>query len=171
MRSFGPQPTKSILFLRRESLWKHLPCNPAISQLRSEWKQEADATDGSTKKHAVRSLSLSQSLFLSRLLACSLCMCSMNRISQSWARAGCTKLCLLHYPRKIKCIYPLSLSLSLSIRYELCGKNYRCLCRLLNALWQWLVLCTHVLCKSNVDITRRMHTVQTSDSWSQQIQL
>ena len=34
-----------------------------------------------------------------------LCMCSISRISPSWARAGCKKtLCLLHYPRKIKFI-------------------------------------------------------------------
>ena len=33
-------------------------------------------------------------------------MCSMSRISPSWARAGCKKtLCLLHYPRKIKFIH------------------------------------------------------------------
>ena len=35
-----------------------------------------------------------------------MCMCSISRISPSWARAGCKKtLCLLHYPRKIKFIH------------------------------------------------------------------
>ena len=43
-------------------------------------------------------------------------MCSISRISPSWARAGCKKnLCLLHYPRKIKFIHSLSLSLSISL--------------------------------------------------------
>ena len=40
-----------------------------------------------------------------------MCMCSISRISLSWARAGCKKtLCLLHYPRKIKFVHSLSLS-------------------------------------------------------------
>ena len=35
-----------------------------------------------------------------------MCMCSISRISPSWARAGCKEtLCLLHYPRKIKFIH------------------------------------------------------------------
>ena len=35
-----------------------------------------------------------------------MCICSVSRISPSWARAGCKKtLCLLHCPRKIKFIH------------------------------------------------------------------
>ena len=51
-----------------------------------------------------------------------MCMCSISRISPSWARAECKKtLCLLHYPRKIKFIssflhsFILSVCLSLSV--------------------------------------------------------
>ena len=41
-------------------------------------------------------------------------VCSISRISPSWARAGCKKtLCLLHYPCKIKFIHSFILSLSL----------------------------------------------------------
>ena len=40
-------------------------------------------------------------------------MCSISRISPSWARTGCKKtLCLLHYPHKIKFIHSFILSLS-----------------------------------------------------------
>ena len=69
------------------------------------------------------SLSLSVSLCLSVCLSVCLslslshmCVCSISRISPSWARAGCKKtLCLLHYPRKIKFIHSFILSLSLSL--------------------------------------------------------
>ena len=49
------------------------------------------------------SLSLCVCVSLSLLLYPKyMCMCSISRISSSWARAGCKKtLCLLHYPRKI----------------------------------------------------------------------
>ena len=44
-----------------------------------------------------------------------MCMCSISRISPSWARAGCKKtLCLLHYPCKIKFIHSFILSPPLS---------------------------------------------------------
>ena len=62
------------------------------------------------------------SVFLSPLHA-SPCMCSINRISSSWARDECKKtLCLLHYPRKIKFIHSFihSLSLSLCLSPALC---------------------------------------------------
>ena len=43
------------------------------------------------------------------------CMCSISRISPSWARAGCKKtLCLLHYPCKKKFIHSFILSPPLS---------------------------------------------------------
>ena len=57
--------------------------------------------------HPPPSLSLSLSLSLLVLLYLKyMCICSISRISPSWARAGCKKtLCLLHYPRKIKFIH------------------------------------------------------------------
>ena len=66
------------------------------------------------------SVSPPPSVFLSPLHA-SPCMCSINRISSSWARDECKKtLCLLHYPRKIKFIHSFIHSLSLCLSPALC---------------------------------------------------